>query len=91
MTTVKINDVEMSVAAAEFAEETASDPRADACSLVEGGCSDEWFLDECLKGADDDRIDGAHEYYHAVAALADRIRECRENAQLDAIASLTTI
>jgi hypothetical protein len=89
MATVKINGVEMSAAAAEFAEETASDPRADACSLVEGGCSNEWLLAECLNGTDDDLIDGAHEYYHAVAALADNIRECRENAQLDAIALQT--
>lgn len=93
MAKIEIEGIEMTLEAAQFAEETGSKPLSDVARLIDHGVDNAWFLDVCTDGADSDRIDGAHEYYHAIAAEADRRRiesitdpcpgEAHKNAHID--------
>jgi hypothetical protein len=75
--------VKLSHDAILFAEETGSDPSADVQRLIDRGEFNSWLLNELLDGADADRLDGIHEYYHAVAARADELREEEQLSQME--------
>ena len=55
-------------AALENIEETGVDPLADAADLRSGAHTSESLLAQCLRGADDDRAEGWHDYVSALAA-----------------------
>jgi hypothetical protein len=68
---IRLAGVEMTLAAAQCAGEAGADVAADV-ARVRGGLSRGQLLEECLAGADDDRVDGWHDYVRAVVAAAAR-------------------
>lgn len=76
---IVIDGVEMTAAAAECVREAGVDVAADLARVHSGTSKDE-LLDECLSGADDDRVQGWRDYVRAVVAQA--IRE--DDAKFDA-------
>jgi hypothetical protein len=67
MTTIKIDGVAMTAAAAKCVRETGADVAADVAALHSGEHTAESLLAHCLDGADDDRTQGWREYVAAVA------------------------
>lgn len=53
-------------AACESIEETGIDPADDVDRLLDGKCTPAELLAECLKGAEDDRVQGWREYVSAL-------------------------
>jgi hypothetical protein len=89
MSTINLNGIKMSRSAAEFAEETGVNPADDVIRLLGyWTCYDNadnadgvWLLDECLDGADENRAEGAREYYEAVVDAAERVYIAEANAR----------
>lgn len=59
-----------SAAAIRNIEETGIDPLEDVRRVREMLVSRDALLEECLQGADDDRIDGWQDYVSAICGLA---------------------
>lgn len=71
MTTITIESIRMTKAAAENVEETRVSPSSDIARLRSGEVGPSELLAECLDGADADRVAGWREYVDAVV-LASR-------------------
>lgn len=67
--------IDMSDAAAANVEETGAPVLADVARLLSGEITEDELLAECLDGADDDRVQGWHDYVLACAAARRRARD----------------
>lgn len=65
-----MTDIKFSRAAQLNIEETGAVPSRDVEALVSGEHTAESLLAVCLYGADDDRVQGWHDYVDAVADAA---------------------
>lgn len=70
MTSTINSTLHLSNAALENVEETGIDPMSDVARLRAGEVTREALLDECLDGADDDRVQGWNDYVDAVVSYA---------------------
>jgi len=70
MTSTINSTLRLSNAALENVAETGIDPMNDVARLRAGEVTEEALIDECLGGADDDRVEGWREYVEAVVAYA---------------------
>lgn len=70
MEKIQIDGVELTLAAAQFAEECGCDVAGDVARQRAGRSTRETLLTGCLDGADEDRVEGIREYVSAVCAAA---------------------
>lgn len=66
MSKIIVDGVEMSAAAAECVQEAGSDVQTDLVCLSSGERTRATLLEECLNCADDDRVQGWHDYVDAL-------------------------
>ena len=62
-----------SIAALDRIEETAADWREDVTRILAGKLVRSDLMEECLRGADDDRVRGWHAYVDAVFDFAEQL------------------
>jgi hypothetical protein len=62
--------IKLSSEAQANVDETGADPEEDAYAIRHGETTREKLLAECLDGADEDRVQGWHEYVDAVCEAA---------------------
>lgn len=89
MSDVTLQGVEMTVAAAENVAEGGMDVAADVAALRAGTATRETLLAECLDGADDDRIQGWHDYVSSVTAAVDDVAPRYREGWNDRVAKRT--
>lgn len=68
---IKVGGIEFTRAAAENIQETGCDPADDVDALRSGEHTRESLLAHCLDGADENRIQGWHDYVDAIADAAE--------------------
>lgn len=71
MTTITVQGIQMSRAAAGNVEETATDVAADLRLLRRGIKTSQALLEDCLDGADADREQGWYDYVEALTAVTE--------------------
>jgi hypothetical protein len=86
--TVVVGGVRMSREAARCVEETGIDPADDIQAILAGTHSEPSLLAHCLDGADEDRVQGWHDYVAAImAAVVSRsislLAHCLDGADAD--------